>query len=70
MEARIKKFLEFNGKVLSFITIDGIVWIAIKPICQALGIQYERQFKNLNSDKILVNYCLNRQWLVPIIGLE
>lgn len=52
MEARIKKFLEFNGKVLSFCTIDGTVWIAIKPICQALGINYDRQYKNLKKSKL------------------
>jgi hypothetical protein len=53
MKKEIKKFLEFNGKVIYFITVDGKYWIAIKPICRALGVDYIQQFKNLKNDAIL-----------------
>lgn len=53
MKEEIKKFLEFNGKVIHFLSVDGQYWIAIKPICRALGVDYIRQFKNLKADAIL-----------------
>jgi hypothetical protein len=53
MEARIKKFLEFNGQIIFFVAIDGIYWIAIRPICDALNVEYTRAFKNIKEDKIL-----------------
>lgn len=53
MEARIKKFIEFNGQILHFVAIDGTYWIAIKPICDALEIEYTRAFKTIKSDPIL-----------------
>lgn len=53
MENSIKKFLQFNGKNIYFKMVDGIWWVAIKPICQALKVDYERQRKNLFDDEIL-----------------
>lgn len=46
----IEKFLEFNGKRISVLSNDGTWWIAIKPICEALNIEYTRAFKNLKED--------------------
>lgn len=53
MKNQVKKFLEFNEKVIYFVAADGQYWIAIKPICEALGVDYERQRKNLKEDEIL-----------------
>jgi hypothetical protein len=53
METKIKKFLEFNGKVIYFVAVDGIYWIAIRPICEALNIQFSRILKNIKEDEIL-----------------
>ena len=53
MKNETKKFLEFNGSTIFFVAADGQYWIAIKPICEALGVDYERQRKNLKEDKIL-----------------
>lgn len=53
MKNSIKKFLEFNGKTIYFLAVDGQYWIAIKPIMEALGVEYTRQFKNLKEDEIL-----------------
>ena len=52
MKPAVRKFLEFNGKTIYFLAKDGAYWVAIKPICEALKINYDRQFKNLKSDKI------------------
>lgn len=48
-----EKFLEFNGKKIIFLSVDGIYWIALKPICEALGVDYIRCFKNAKNDEIL-----------------
>ena len=53
MEQSIKRFLQFNGKNIYFLSANGSWWIAIKPICEALGVNYEQQRKNLKDDKIL-----------------
>lgn len=49
----IKKFLEFNGTNVYFVSAAGTYWVAIKPICEALGVDYERQRRNLKTDKFL-----------------
>lgn len=48
-----QKFLEFNGKNIIFLNVDGTYWIALKPICEALNIEYTRSFKNAKNDPIL-----------------
>jgi len=53
MKKELKKFLEFNGKRIYFLAVDGIYWIAIKPICEALGVDYVAQYKNIKEDNIL-----------------
>jgi hypothetical protein len=48
-----QKFLEFNGKTIVFLSKEGIYWIPLKPICEALNIEYTRSFKNVKNDPIL-----------------
>lgn len=47
------KFLQFNGKTIYFIAINGQYYIAYKPICEALNIDANRCYKNLKKHKIL-----------------
>jgi len=51
MSKKVEKFLEFNGKRIVMLGNDGVWWIAIKPICQALGVDYERQRRNLAKSR-------------------
>lgn len=53
MEKRIEKFLEFNGKRIAVLLADGSWWVAVKPICEALEVNYIRAFQNLQDDEIL-----------------
>lgn len=53
MKEEIKKFLQFNGTNVYFLSADGKWWIAVKPICEALGIDFESQRKNIQKDKFL-----------------
>jgi prophage antirepressor-like protein len=52
MSKMIKK-LEVNGRDLSMTYVDNQWWVAIKPICEALGVNYDRQFQNIKLDEIL-----------------
>jgi len=63
MSTSNKKFLEFNGRNIFFIAKDGQYWVAIKPICEALNVDYIRQFKNLQTDNIL-SQLLSEQTMV------
>ena len=63
MKKDIKKFLEFNGKSIHFLAVDGQYWIALKPICEALNVDYIRQFKNLKDDGVL-SLLLSEQTMV------
>lgn len=67
MKNSSKKFLEFNGKSIHFLAIDGQYWIALKPICEALNVDYIRQFKNLQEDEIL-SELLSEQTMVAADG--
>ena len=53
MKKEIRKFLSFNGKAIYFLATDDEYWIAIKPICTALEVDYIRQFKDLEEYPIL-----------------
>lgn len=48
-----EKFLEFNGKNIVFLNVDGKYWIAMKPICEALNIDMNRSYQNAKNDPIL-----------------
>jgi len=61
-----KNFLEFNGKAVSYRNVDGAWWIALKPICDALNLEYTRQFKNAKSDKILGQLLAEQ----PMVGAD
>ena len=65
MKQSIVKFLTFKGKTLLFIAKDGVYYIAIKPVCEAIGIDYVQQFKNLNDDSILTPALCKHTMQVP-----
>ena len=52
MNKQIVKFLEFKGKNIVYLSANGTYWIAVKPVCEALNVDYIRQYKNLNEDII------------------
>lgn len=65
MKQSINNFLEFNGKNIIFLSKDGVYWIAIKPICEALNIDYIQQFKNVNLDVILSSKLCKHTMQLP-----
>lgn len=52
MSNQIKK-IEINDRELTMTYVDNQWWVAVKPICEALGVNYDRQFQNIKSDEIL-----------------
>ena len=54
MKQSIVKFLTFKGKTLLFLAKDGVYYVAIKPVCEAIGVDYIQQYKNLNDDPIRI----------------
>jgi len=63
MQKSIEKFLEFNGKRISVLCADGTWWVAIRPICEVLNVDYHAQYKNLQQDEILAQ-LLSKQTTV------
>lgn len=61
MENQTKNFLEFNGKSIYFLGVDGTTWVALKPICEALNVNWNRQFQNLKDDEILTQLFAEQQ---------
>jgi len=57
MKQAIVKFLEFKGKTLLFLSKDGTYFVALKPICEALNVNYDRQYRNISSDPIMGQLC-------------
>jgi len=45
-----EKFLEFNGKTIVFLNVDGTYWIALKPILEALNLVSHRYLKRTQRD--------------------
>lgn len=59
------KFLKFNGKTLVFLDKNGVYWIAIKPVCEALNVNYNRQYQNIRTNSILKAKFAKQQMQVP-----
>lgn len=53
MKAETRQFLNFNEQNINVLSKDGTTWVAIKPICTALNVDYISQFKNLQQNEIL-----------------
>ena len=51
--SNVIKKLEINNRELSMTYVKNQWWLAVKPICEALGVNYDRQFQNIKSDEIL-----------------
>lgn len=57
MKDQVKKFLEFNGKTIFFVKNDGQYLVAIKPICEALDVDYRTQALKMKNDELLSQLC-------------
>jgi len=53
MKEEIRKFFEFEGKSIHFLAEDGQHWIALKPICEVLGVDYSNEIKKIQESEFL-----------------
>ena len=53
MNVKVEKFLEFNGKRIVFLSNAGMYWIALRPLCESLNVNYNRPFQNQKKHRIL-----------------
>ena len=53
-----EKFLEFNNNKIFFLNADGIYWIALKPILEALNLDERRYLKKTRRDHFF-STCLD-----------
>jgi hypothetical protein len=65
MKQSIERFLQFNGKTLLILSEKGIYWIAIKPVCEALNVNFKHQLKRISQDPILGPASCNHGMQVP-----
>ncbi len=65
MNKKVSNFIDFNGKKILFRRINGKHWIGIKSVCEALNVNYNRQFQQIKQDPILGPAFANKQMQVP-----
>ena len=65
MNKQVVKFLEFRGKNLVYLCENSTYWIAVKPVCEALNINYNRQYQQIRKDAILVSAFAKKQMQIP-----
>jgi len=58
-------FIGFNGKKIYFTRIKGVYWIVVKSVCEAIEVNYNRQYQNMKDDRILRSKFAKQQILVP-----
>ena len=58
--ANLENFLEFNGRRLSVLSKDGEWWIAVKPICEAISVDFNAQHRRVKSYPILSGVSSNQ----------
>ena len=56
-----QNFLSFNEKTIYFKEVGNEYWIAIKPICEALDINYNRAYQNILDDENLSQLFAKQQ---------
>ncbi|MDP3641779.1 MAG: phage antirepressor N-terminal domain-containing protein [Bacteroidota bacterium] len=65
MKKESKKFLEFNGKSIHFLAADGEYWIALKPICEVLEVDFIRQLTDIKDNEFLSEYLSEQELVAP-----
>ena len=63
-KAETKMFLEFNGKSINFLAMNGEYWIALKPICDVLGVVWKKQHEKLQNGEDIYGELSTDQGIV------
>lgn len=46
-------FLDFNGKKIIYIVKNGMTYIGVRSVCEAIGVQFRKQNERIKADPIL-----------------
>jgi len=65
MNKQVINFLEFKGRNIVYLSKNGVYWIAVKPVCEAIKVDYIQQYKNIQEDEILRARLCKHTILVP-----
>ena len=65
MKQSIVNFLEFNGKNILFLSKNGTYYVALKPVCEVLNVDYIQQYKNTNADSLFAPALCKHTMQVP-----
>ena len=57
--------IKFNGKNIWYKRIEDTNYIIVKSVCEALNVNYNRQFQNLKEDPILSSAFAKQQMQIP-----
>ncbi len=68
MNEKVKRFLEFNGKSINFLTADGEYCTALKPICEVLEVDYCNEIKKIEESVFLTKH-LSEHTIVSADGI-
>lgn len=63
---RPEKIVVINGKQLQFVYLNGHWWVALKPICDALDVNYDWQKKTIKEDTTLAQLV----WKTTLVGAD
>jgi hypothetical protein len=61
MQKALEHLPIFNGRKILTTLQNGEWWVAVKPICEALDVNYNRQYQNINEDEILSQLFAEQQ---------
>lgn len=64
-----EKFLEFNNNKIFFLNADGVYWIALKPILDALNLDERRYLKKTRRDHFFSTCLDNMSMQVEYNGI-
>lgn len=65
MNQEYRNIIKFNGKNIIFRRIKEQFWIGIKSVCEALNVNYNRQYQQIKQDPILGPAFAIQQMQVP-----
>lgn len=54
-----EKFLDFNGRKLTLVNSDGKFFVALKPICEVLEIEWDNEQRRLKKHRWLSSTTVN-----------
>jgi len=61
----VLKVVEFNDKSIYYLSVQGVNHILIRPLCEALGVDADRQIRDLKDDEMLAGEVSEQTTRLP-----